>query len=140
MRYLARKFDLYGSDEIEMAQCDMYAECLADFTYKLVEWMWCPVKETKNTLKQTLLNELLPKTMNAFEKKLNESTSGFLIGSKLSYIDIMLFRLCEGANDNFLNAQPLIFDNYPHVKALYARIGSLPNIAEYIANRPNYVY
>jgi len=141
VRYLARKFDFYGTGEIEMAQCDMYSDCLVDYGQKLVEWIWCPQAEAKKELQARLVDEHLPKTMDIFEKKLAEpKSSGFVIGSKLTFVDVALFRVCEAADDNYLNAKAKIFENYPLIGAWFERVSNLPGIAEWIANRPNYLY
>lgn len=131
---------MYGDGEIEMAECDMYGEPVGEFTLDIVKFVWERDQKKKQEFKRVLDSEIIPTYFNKYEKKLEKSKSGFLIGSRLSWVDIALFRSCEGVNDNFINMQEKVFETYPHVKKHFEFIANVPRIAEHLKNRPNYLY
>ena len=78
--------------------------------------------------------------MKHFENKLKETNTGFVIGTKLTFVDLQLFRSVEGVEENFLFCRQKVLDSNPFIKAHYEKLGSLPKIAEWIKNRPNFIY
>ena len=138
-RYLARKFHFYGRNEIEMAQCDMYSDLIVDYSSVLVRFIWEPIVETKKLLKKQLIETEIPKIANFFDEKIKTNGTGFIIGNKLTFVDLKFYRTVEGSNNNFLNGQSLYL-KHSNIKQWYNMIGSLPKIAERIAERPNYMY
>ena len=52
-----------------------------------------------------------------------------MVGGKLTWADIHLFFFCS---DEFLE----VLKDYPHITALVARVGELPNIKKHMESRP----
>lgn len=140
VRYLARKFGFYGSNELEMAQCDMYSDALVDYSFNFVQWLWCPFPDLRIQLKTKLVGEQFPAIMKIFEERLTNSKSGFIIGDKLTFVDVCLFCMVDGSDKNYFDHKTIIFETYPHVKEHFEKIGNIPRIAEWLEKRPNYPY
>ena len=79
-----------------------------------------------------------------FEKKLEKSESGFVVGSRLSSVDIGLFvgleGIVAGVRGSWVNMQETVLEKYPHVKRHFEFMKTIPRIAEHLQNRPNYLY
>lgn len=117
-----------------------YADLVVDFSFNLVKFIWEPNQEIKKVFKKTFTEDIIPQTMKHFENKLKENNTGFLIGKKLTFVDLALFRIVENVEENFLFCRQMVLDSNPLVKAHYEKISSIPNIAEWIKNRPNFIY
>jgi len=139
-RFLAKKFNLAGDGEIEVAQSDMYFDLLQDYSFINVAFIWEADLERKKVLKKMIIDEKLPGCIKHFESKLKDSDSGFIVGSSLTWVDLALYRLVESADDNFLNCKQMILDQYPSIKRWFEMIGNIPSISKWIKNRPDYLY
>ena len=113
---------------------------MVDFSFDLVKFIWEPDQEAKKIFKKTFTSEKIPQFMKHFENKLKETNTGFVIGTKLTFVDVALFRIVECIDDNSLFCRQMVLNSYPLIKAHYEKIGSLPKIAEWIKNRPDYLY
>ena len=126
-RFLASRFNLNGSNEIENIQCDMINEQLrecADYALKIVRESDI-VK--RHELQAKFLGELLPKTLNGYEKMLSLS-SRFIVGSVLSWADLGMLLAWEWLDE----ASKQLIGRYPLVKSHNEFIRSLPKVSEWL--------
>jgi glutathione S-transferase len=132
-RYLAKALGLAGSSDVEAAQIDAIAETVRDImdSYQKVKG--------EEATKEKFFAEDLPASLKLMEKMLPSGQPGpFLIGSKISYADICVYR--------FLAAPKGFFDDVDKAKAAYsgvARIAAAMEAVEanaeiqaWIAKRP----
>lgn len=79
----------------------------------------------------------IPKYVTYFERVL--TTPGrrghFMLGARLSYVDLSLFQVIEGLRYAFPNAMRRIEPGYPALVALHDRVALRPNIAAYLASK-----
>ena len=144
MQYLAPRINLIGTDEAEQIFAHQIQLTVTDF---LME-----VHDTHHPLASALYYEdqmeeakkrsanfieiRIPKYLDYFERILNNntSTSGWLIGDKLSYPDLSLFQIIEGLNYAFPNGFGKIKKNYPKLLLLRDAVKIRPNISAYLAS------
>jgi len=128
MRYLARKTDLYGKDERERIYCEMWEEqcemVLQDF--------WNASFMTQNNLSAFREQELrisyfdqtLVPQLKAICRMMLENEHAFLIGPKLTYVDIKLYSLLDALEREI----KLVFASFPLLEAFHKTIDSRPAI------------
>ncbi|XP_021063477.2 glutathione S-transferase A2 [Mus pahari] len=110
LNYIATKYDLYGKDVKERALIDMYSEGVLDLTEMIVQLIICPPdqKEAKTALaKDRAKNRYLP----AFEKVLKSHGQDYLVGNRLTRVDIHLLELLlyvEELDASLLTPFPLL--------------------------------
>ncbi len=80
--------------------------------------------------------ERIPKFLNWFEEILERNPKGpsYLVGGRLSYVDLSLFQLVEGLLYAFPKACRRALKKTPHVKALHLRVQAAPAVAAYLAS------
>ena len=78
----------------------------------------------------------LPKFFAYFERALanNPGRGAYMVGARLSYVDLSLFQLIEGLRYAFPNAMARAEPDYPGLVALHDKVAALPNIARYLAS------
>ncbi|VDN51785.1 unnamed protein product [Dracunculus medinensis] len=122
MRHLARKFNLYGTNENEATFADMFYEGIRDLHNKYTKMIYLAYETEKDSFIETILPEELAK----FEKllKTHGNGNGFILGDKICFSDYALFEeldIMEILDSNSLN-------NFPHLKAYHQRMHDRPNI------------
>ncbi|KAJ1168313.1 hypothetical protein NDU88_000243 [Pleurodeles waltl] len=132
LRYLGRKHDLYGKNNKEAALIDMANDGMEDLREKIYK---CLTQEWK-TNKEKYLEEL-PNHLRNFERLLSQSSSGFIIGSTVSFadynlLDILLFHLFIA---------PDCLNSFPRLKAFKEKMESRPKLKAFLQsnehkNRP----
>lgn len=82
------------------------------------------------------LRNRVPKFLGYFERvlALNPRGSGFLVGSRLSYVDLSLFQVLSGLRYAFPRATAKAERQHRRVTALHARVAERPRIAAYLAS------
>nr|XP_048291666.1 glutathione S-transferase A2 isoform X2 [Myodes glareolus]XP_048291667.1 glutathione S-transferase A2 isoform X2 [Myodes glareolus] len=127
LNYIATKYNLYGKDAKERALIDMYTEGIFDLTEMMLPLVICPPdqREAKILLvKDKIKNRYLP----AYEKVLKSHGQDYLVGNKLTRVDIHLLEVLlyvEELDSSLLAPFPLL-------KALKNRISSLPNVKKFL--------
>jgi glutathione S-transferase len=74
--------------------------------------------------------ERIPKFLGYFERVLGGRE--FLVGNRLTYVDLSMFQLIEGLRFAFPKTMKRIEPEYPGLVALHDRVAARPNIAAYL--------
>jgi len=74
--------------------------------------------------------ERIPKFLGYLERVLGGRE--FLVGNRLTYVDLSLFQLIEGLRFAFPGTMKRIEPDYPGLVALHDRVAARPNIAAYL--------
>ncbi|HAT29739.1 MAG TPA: glutathione S-transferase [Janthinobacterium sp.] len=79
----------------------------------------------------------LAKFLDYFELVLanNPRRGGFLVGGRLSYVDLSMFQMVAGLRYAFPKAMARLERDYQGLTALHARVAERPNIAAYLASK-----
>ncbi|XP_028617177.1 glutathione S-transferase A2-like [Grammomys surdaster] len=110
LNYIATKYDLYGKDMKERTLIDMYTEGIVDLTEMIMHLILTPPDqiEAKTSLaKDRTKNRYLP----AFEKVLKSHGQDYLVGNRLTRVDIHLLELLlyvEELDASLLTPFPLL--------------------------------
>ncbi len=80
------------------------------------------------------LQDRLPKYLGYFDTVLKQKASGrqFLLGSRLSYVDLSMFHVMSGLRYAFPNAMVGADRQFPRLSALHASVAHRPRIAAYL--------
>jgi glutathione S-transferase len=79
-------------------------------------------------------DERVPKYLGYFERLLEASSGHYVIGRKLSYVDLSLFQLVEGLRYAFPKRMKAFERKIPELCELRDRIAARPNIKAYLAS------
>ncbi|CAF0769074.1 unnamed protein product [Brachionus calyciflorus] len=126
-RYLANKFNLTGSNDNESILCDMVVEQLrecGDNASLIIQEIDI---NKRNLLSQKFLSDILPKTLNGFEKMLSVNSGRFIVGNKITWADLALVNSLEWLDE--LSKQ--VLKNYPFVKTHNEYIRNIPQVNEW---------
>ncbi|PST24035.1 glutathione S-transferase [Mesorhizobium plurifarium] len=83
------------------------------------------------------LSERLPVFLGYFERVLaqNSSSQRYMVGDRLSYVDLSLFQVIEGLRYAFPRAMEAYEANIPGLVALHDAVRALPRIRRYLASQ-----
>ncbi|MGZ3184967.1 MAG: glutathione S-transferase [Telluria sp.] len=85
---------------------------------------------------QAFTGQRIPKYLGYFERVLTApGRRGWLVGTKLSYVDLSLFQVIEGLRYAFPRAMARIEPDFPALVALHDRVAARPNIARYLRSK-----
>jgi len=134
-RYVARVGKLYGANELEAAAIDQVVEGIADTLVKYRATRDEKDAKVKAEKQETYLKEDFPKWAGFLEAllKSNNGGAGYFVGNGVTYADIGFYANFFG----LLEAHPTALKNFPLLAALYKRVAERPNIAAWVAARPN---
>lgn len=78
----------------------------------------------------------IPKFFDYFERVLarNPARGAFMVGARLSYVDLSMFQLIEGLRYAFPKTMAKLAPDYPGLMALRERVAQRPNISAYLAS------
>lgn len=136
-RFLAKKFNLIGSGDVETALCDMVVEQIRECSDLAAQIIQEIDSNKKKVLGQRYLNDVLPKTLSEFEKMLNLNGSSSIVGNQLTWADLALANSLTWLDE--FTARLLI--NYPLVKKHNEYIMSIPSVSDWFkSQKPLSVY
>ncbi|CAF0932754.1 unnamed protein product [Rotaria sp. Silwood1] len=132
-RFLARRFNMLGSNDIEAAIIDAAGEQILD-----LKQAYNKAKTAGADSVKKFFEEDLTKTFAAFEKQANKNKSGYWIGSSLSLFDIQLYNLIHFFDDQQSVQKAL--ENCPTLKAIHDKVEQTPAIKKWLDERPQSVF
>jgi glutathione S-transferase len=77
----------------------------------------------------------VPKFLGYFERVLERNGGKFLVGARLSYVDLSLFQIIEGLRYAFPKHMHRFERKVPGLVALHDRVAARPRIKAYLASR-----
>ena len=135
IRYLSNLTKTKPSDEFQLAYCDAVFESTHEMFSPLNPTINMNFGEKYNSNKKKLLEDILPNSLNNFEKLLQNSSGNFFIGNDPFYCDFNAyhhFSMCLILDKN-------IFSNFPNLKKFINNFEKLNNIKNYLDGRPELV-
>ncbi len=135
IRYLSNLTKTKPSDEFQLAYCDAVFESTHEMFFPLNPTINMTFGEKYNSNKKKLLEDILPNSLNNFEKLLQSSSGNFFIGNDPYYCDFNAyhhFSMCLILDKN-------IFSNFPNLKKFNNNFEKLNNVKNYLDSRPELV-
>jgi len=145
-RFLARRYNLAGKNELEEAEADMMVgvmdDAFSDFVACLLEGK---MKRNDEARQKILIEEFKTKTLPAFldvmQKVLDDNGGNYLVGSDLTWADLVfvcgleMFVNGHGMMPDYENKDAL--KDHKSISEFKQKIEDLPNIKAWIEKRPN---
>ncbi|CAD6195270.1 unnamed protein product [Caenorhabditis auriculariae] len=134
-RYLARQFGFAGKSAFEEALVDSLADHLKDHMSECRPYfvVFAGFGEGDvDKLRRETLAPAVTKNYAFFTKFLKENGSGFLVGSSVTWVDLLVAQHTA----DLLKNSPEVLDAFPEVKAHQQKIHSIPNIKKWLETRP----
>jgi len=146
-RYLAKQFGIAGQNDIEQAQADMYVDgCFDMFSRGGMELFG----EMRKKLMEKVDNDAIIKEkyqkwkseglgpfLKLYEEFLKKNGTGFLVGSKVTWADIIVAEWLDCFSHITFTGDTHLLKDYPNLAALVKAVHEMPGIAEYVKKRPN---
>nr|QFS20845.1 glutathione S-transferase [Mimachlamys nobilis]QVK45273.1 glutathione S-transferase P [Mimachlamys nobilis] len=114
LRYLARKYNMYGNNDQEACRADIVNDSVEDLRCEYTNLIYRNYDAGKEEYVKSL-----PSKLSNFEKYLKDK-SPFILGDHICFADYNLFDLL----DIHLVLAPSCLDSFPALKALHAAVGS----------------
>lgn len=132
-RFLAEKFGLAGSNDIENADIDSINGVIHDLAMEILKVYFEKDETRKAELKEELKQKHIPHYLGALEKRAQGSGApeGWLWG-KLTWPDFHFYHVLGWVEV----VAPDVLQNYPILTKLKTSVESLPNIAKWLKERP----
>uniref|UniRef100_A0A914NXE9 glutathione transferase n=1 Tax=Panagrolaimus davidi TaxID=227884 RepID=A0A914NXE9_9BILA len=136
-RYLGRKFNLAGKDEMESAQINSIVDTCKDFFDEVQSYLSVKRGRSEGNLEELRpkYDETCKKWYTYLQSRLDKAKSGF-ITSKISWGD---FLLAEGIL-TMQNFDEEFTGKYPKIVEYKERVYSHPKIKEYVEKRGDLLY
>ena len=132
-RFVAKKCNMLGSNEIETAQIDCIVENIRDIKDKYKKVKELPPAEKEEGLKKwfaTDFTEWLIKLEKSFP---TNATAGFSVGSAVSHADVVIWCLLS---DYFDNSVTSCYKGCDRLEAIVASVSSIGALKIHLAERP----
>jgi prostaglandin-H2 D-isomerase / glutathione transferase len=135
-RYIAKRGNMMGSNEIESAQIDSICESVRDIkdAYKAVKRL--PENEKEDGLKCWFKDQLVQR-VTLLENSINDNTSNkHSVGNVLSLSDVVIYTfVCEFFDDK--ESVKLAISNSPRLCNIVDNVSNQPGVISWLKNRPN---
>lgn len=118
LRYLARKLDLYGANNVEASRADMINDGVEDLRVAYTRMIYQNYEEGKGPF----IAEL-PGKLQCFET-LMKNGGDYILGGKVCFADYNLFDLL----DALVTLSSPCLDAFPTLKAYYDRVMNRPGV------------
>jgi len=134
-RYAAKVAHLYGANELDAAKIDQVTEGVSDLLVKFRATYQEKDAENKKKMVEAYFKDEFPKWAGFLEAllKSNNGGAGYFVGNGATYADIHFYVYTYGVTEANGNA----WKAFPLLEALRARVAARPNIAAWLAARPN---
>ena len=131
-RFLAERFGLAGSNDLENAEIAGILDLMEDFFMRLIPWFMEKDEAKKVELLKNISENEIPKYMGILEKRCAANNGNWIYGQKVTYADIAIF--CT--YDLVGSLLPNLLEGRPALTKMKESVESLPNIARWLKERP----
>ncbi|XP_071142707.1 S-crystallin SL11-like [Mytilus edulis] len=135
IRYLAREFGLYGSNNMENTKCDIIIETVFDLYSAAIKQHLEKDEAIKEELAKKFSTEILPQFFTYLCKLLKENGGKFLVGSELTVADMAVFDMLDRLTCNPKMGEG-VYKDFAAVKKFYESVKTNANIQKYLEKRP----
>ena len=138
-RHLAEKFGYAGKTELEKLKADMIVHCCEDLIPPMIKIREEKDEEKKAALTAKFRDEDLKQFFTNIDKLLKENNGGdgFFVGDSLTWADLTFYQYVTFIKfHGGIDYEPFLAA-FPKLKALRERVEKVPQIAAWMAKRPD---
>jgi len=135
-RAMANKFGLAGENPIEHARCDEIVDSINELVSLAVLFMQEPDAERKDKIKTRLREQEYPRILGFLERRLHANGGKHMVGAKWTWADFAVALFVDGMVRRGAD-EAKIFEKLPGLSALTKSVEAIPEIATWIAKRPD---
>ena len=135
-RFLARRYNLMGENNLHYGKIDSICECVRDFKDMYQKVRGLPEDEKEEGMKKWFTVTLVER-LELLENLLGEN--GFSVGEKLSLSDIVLYTFITQFFDNSTASYDAT-STTPRLRKIIDTVGSHENVIAWLNNRPKTVF
>ena len=132
-RFLARRFNLAGKDELEQLKSDVIMDTLCDLRNGFNQKVYSVEENERPGVIAKFIDDAKVH-LNRIEKLINEygGSSGFSVGSNVTWADFELYEVTSKMLSNY----PNVLDSYRAILAVRNNVENHHVIGPYLKNRP----
>lgn len=132
LRYLGKKYGMFGTNDFEAAKIDEMIEASNDLRQACFK-VFMESDETKKAEGQTkLASETFPFYLKRWSAILEKNGTGYLVGNKLSIADLHVASYLQ----IFGESSPDMMKEFPHIQKHQAAVFNAKGIKEWVEKRP----
>ena len=131
-RYIARKYNMMGSNLIQGAHIDSICECVRDFKDIYQRVRKTPEDEKESAMKVWFTETLVEKLL-LLENILG--SDGFSVGNSMSLADVVLYSFITQFFDN-KKAALAVISTTPKIQKIIDNVSNNENLKRWLLNRP----
>nr|QWJ89653.1 glutathione S-transferase s3 [Sitophilus zeamais] len=122
-RYLAKKFNLVGKNDLEALKCDELVNTLEDLLQKGLKYFFENDPAQKEIQGKQFFDEAVPYYLEKFEAIVSKN-GGYTVGSQLTWSDFSFAVTLRELE----NRHPGLLKPYPALSGLVEKISNLPSV------------
>jgi len=130
LRHLARVYGFYGKNEVERTRIDYLSDGVTDWRVAFSPAGGYPAFGTNAEENGKYLPGTFTKYGEIYEKVLEHSSSGYLVGEGISYVDVQLLALLHEHLEVFATC----LDKFPFLRKFVAKMEKRPSIQTYLSS------
>ena len=132
-RFLARRYNMMGSSDVEAAQIDAICESVRDFKDMYQKVRSLPEQERPDGMNEWFTKTLVER-LTLLENQL-VGESGFSVGNSMSLSDVVLFTFIKEFFDNKEASMNATLTS-PKIRAVVERVSNNEKVLSWIESRP----
>lgn len=136
IRFVGREHGLYGDGNLESTAVDTVLETMGDLLREMFKLFTEKDEEKKKELLKEFGETTIPKFVAVFCKMLCDNGGDYIVGTKLTIADILLYQRFAGISDFLGPEAAKSFLENDKLKAHSERVAAYPGIKEWIEKRP----
>ncbi len=123
-----------GANQLQLSVADLYVE-VHDTHHPISSGLYYEdqKREAKRRTAEFVATRM-PKFLGYFEGVLRDNGGRFMIGRRVSYVDLSMFQIIAGLRYAFPRATKKVAGRYKGLHALHDRVASRPLVAAYLAS------
>ena len=142
LHYLGPRLGLAPRDEASRLWAHQLQLTIADFVthihdthHPISGWLYYEQQRAAAKLRtRDFWRYRVPKFLRYFERVLEKSGGNYLLGRRVSYVDLSLFQIVEGLRYAFPKRMKRMEKKVPRLVALHDRVAQRPRVAAYLAS------
>lgn len=132
-RFVAKRFNLYGSDDLEQAKTDAIVDTVSDLQSGYFQKVFLAKEEDKDAARKSFLAEDAPNHLGKLEKLITLwGSNGHSVGSSLKWSDLFIYDVTNALSSMDAN----LVSKFPAIHGVVKSVEANQKVSEYVKNRP----